>query len=334
MLLIYGSTGYTGRLIVAEALARGFRPTLAGRNAEAVRVHAEPLGLSWCAAGLDDTNALDAALDGATVVLHCAGPSRGRGGQCPTLVSDGVPTISTSPARSQCSRRSPRAMRKRVPRESCCSQASASTSFHPTVSPRIWLGAFQTRRISRSPFEPAAACRSERYWYNCTSTLGTLSTIVENLGGPDAVRRNGRIVPVPPAWKTRKIDFGDGRLRDATTIPWGDVATAWHSTGIPNIEVYVTMRLALRRGAVLSRWIGPLLRTAAERQLLSLMSRGSMVPKRRRRRRARAGPPTPAHDLDGMLRRLHLPTVCRLHGDLATRAEAATTLAAVSRTIY
>ena len=37
MLLIYGSTGYTGRLIVAEALARGLRPTLAGRNADAVR---------------------------------------------------------------------------------------------------------------------------------------------------------------------------------------------------------------------------------------------------------------------------------------------------------
>ena len=34
VLLIYGSTGYTGRLIVAEALARGLRPTLAGRNAE------------------------------------------------------------------------------------------------------------------------------------------------------------------------------------------------------------------------------------------------------------------------------------------------------------
>ncbi|HJR54756.1 MAG TPA: IS21-like element helper ATPase IstB [Gemmatimonadota bacterium] len=33
-------------------------------------------------------------------------------------------------------------------------------------------------------------------------------------------------------------------------------------------------------------------------------------------------PPAPVHDLDGMLRRLHLPTVRRLHGDLATRAEA------------
>src|SRR6266545_979060 len=74
MLVIYGSTGYTGRLIVAEALARGLRPTLAGRNAESVRAQAEPLGLNWRVAALDDAAALDAALDGATVVLHCAGP--------------------------------------------------------------------------------------------------------------------------------------------------------------------------------------------------------------------------------------------------------------------
>jgi len=51
------------------------------------------------------------------------------------------------------------------------------------------------------------------------------------------------------------------------------------------------------------------------------MSRSASTP-RRRRRRAPAGPPAPAHDLDGMLRRLHLPTVRRLYGELATRAEA------------
>src|SRR5919106_1620593 len=74
MLLIYGSTGYTGRLIVAEALSRGLRPTLAGRNADAVRTQAESLGLEWRVASIDDRASLDAALAGATVVLHCAGP--------------------------------------------------------------------------------------------------------------------------------------------------------------------------------------------------------------------------------------------------------------------
>lgn len=42
----------------------------------------------------------------------------------------------------------------------------------------------------------------------------------------------------------------------------------------------------------------------------------------RRRRRGASSPPTPVHDLEGMLRRLHLPTVRRLFAELATRAEA------------
>ena len=74
MLLIYGSTGYTGRLIVAEALARGLRPTLAGRNRDAVRAQAEGLGLEWRVATIDAPTSLASALAGASVVLHCAGP--------------------------------------------------------------------------------------------------------------------------------------------------------------------------------------------------------------------------------------------------------------------
>jgi len=48
----------------------------------------------------------------------------------------------------------------------------------------------------------------------------------------------------------------------------------------------------------------------------------SPQPMKRRRRRGPSAPPAPVHDLDGMLRRLHLPTVRRLYTDLATRAEA------------
>ena len=52
------------------------------------------------------------------------------------------------------------------------------------------------------------------------------------------MRRNGKIVSVPLAYEVRKIDFGDGE-KLAMTIPWGDVSTAYHSTGIPNIEVFI-----------------------------------------------------------------------------------------------
>ncbi|MGH8561793.1 MAG: saccharopine dehydrogenase family protein, partial [Nevskiales bacterium] len=69
-------------------------------------------------------------------------------------------------------------------------------------------------------------------------SAGTAKTAIEALAEGGRVRRDGKIVAVPLAWKSRRIDFGDGE-KNAVTIPWGDVSTAYHSTGIPNIEVYI-----------------------------------------------------------------------------------------------
>ncbi|HEV3485300.1 MAG TPA: hypothetical protein VG106_07825, partial [Vicinamibacterales bacterium] len=102
----------------------------------------------------------------------------------------------------------------------------------------------------------------------------------ENAGAGGAVRRDGKIVRVPAAWRTRRIDFGDGHQSLAVTIPWGDVSTAWHSTGIPNVEVYMAMPAAVRRVLVVSRWFGWLLaRPPVRRRLVA---------------RAKARPPGPS----------------------------------------
>jgi short subunit dehydrogenase-like uncharacterized protein len=69
---------------------------------------------------------------------------------------------------------------------------------------------------------------------------GTLKTTIESLPAAGAIRRGGRIVPVPVAYHEREIEFSD-RRRWAVTIPWGDVATAYRTTGIPDIRVYTGM---------------------------------------------------------------------------------------------
>ena len=66
---------------------------------------------------------------------------------------------------------------------------------------------------------------------------GTMKTVLEGIGDGGAIRRDGRIVRVPTAYDVREIPFSSGP-RTAMTIPWGDVATAFHTTGIPNIRVY------------------------------------------------------------------------------------------------
>src|SRR5688572_23775842 len=239
MLLIYGSTGYTGRLIVDEALRRGLRPVLAARNADAVRAQAVPLGLEWRSARIDDAAALDAALAGAKVVLHCAGPFahtwRAMSDACLRAKAHYLDITGEMAVFEGLAARDAEAR-------------SAGIMLLPgagfDVVPSDCLAAHLARRL------PNAVRLSLAFRALGGASRGTLATMVEGLGSPGAVRQNGRIVPVPPAWRTRRIDFGDGKLRDATTIPWGDVSTAFHSTGIPNIEVYVAMRPAMRRAAI------------------------------------------------------------------------------------
>jgi short subunit dehydrogenase-like uncharacterized protein len=215
------------------------------------------LGLEWRAAAIDDGAALDAALAGAAVVLNCAGPFsrtwRAMSDACLRARAHYLDITGEIAVFEALARRDAEAR-------------SAGIMLLPGVGfdvvPSDCLAAHVARRL------PGAHSLSLAFRAIGGASRGTLSTMVEGLGFPGAVRRDGAIVPVPPAYRTRRIDFGDGKLRDATTIPWGDVSTAYHSTGIPNIEVYVSMRPALRRAMIASRALGPLLRNATVKKLL------------------------------------------------------------------
>jgi short subunit dehydrogenase-like uncharacterized protein len=115
---------------------------------------------------------------------------------------------------------------------------------------------------------------------------GTATTMAENSGKGGAVRRDGRIVKVPAAWRTRSIDFGDGTPRLAVTIPWGDVSTAFHSTGIGNVEVYTAATPSQRRALVASRWLGWFLGSGpVRRAMLKRIRAGAAGPDDARRAR-------------------------------------------------
>lgn len=81
------------------------------------------------------------------------------------------------------------------------------------------------------------------------------------------MRRNGQIVTVPLAYEVRRIDFGDGE-KEAMTIPWGDVATAYTTTGIPNIQVFMPAPPKLIASARRANLIRPLLGLAWVQRLI------------------------------------------------------------------
>ena len=72
--MIYGANGYTGQLMVEEAIKRGYRPVLAGRSRETIEPLAQKYGLPARVFALDKHEAVVMGLRGMELVLHCAGP--------------------------------------------------------------------------------------------------------------------------------------------------------------------------------------------------------------------------------------------------------------------
>lgn len=261
-LLVYGAYGYTGELVVREALEAGLRPVVAGRDAERLRAVADRHRLAHRVASLDDPRALEAALAGVRVVLHCAGPFvHTAGPMVDACLALGVHYLDVT---------GELAVFEAIAARDAEARAQGVTLLPGVgfdVVPSDCLAAHVARRL------PDATQLALAFAGPASMSRGTAVTTAENMGGGGAVRRDGRIVRVPAAWRTRRIDFGRGHAELAVTIPWGDVSTAWHSTQIPNVEVYMGMTPAMRRGLVLTRWIGWALALPAVRSRLVARAR-------------------------------------------------------------
>ena len=109
---------------------------------------------------------------------------------------------------------------------------------------------------------------------------GTARTMAKSLrlgqrGG--RVRRNGMIEEVPLAHSWRRVDF-EGGSATAIAIAWGDIATAWFSTGIPNIETCVKVPFAIAIAGPALNWVRPLLASAPGQKVLHQLAKRSRGP--------------------------------------------------------
>ena len=266
-LLIYGANGYTGGLIVPIAMARGLRPILAGRNAAAVHALAAEHQLEARPFALDDATTIDRALDGVSIVLHCAGPfsktSRAMVDACLRIGAHYLDITGEIPVFEACAARDAEARARGI-------LLLPGVGFD--VVPSDCLAAHLHRRLPDAT-ELVLAFRTVG-----GISRGTALTMIENLGKSGAIRRAGRITEVPSAFDARMIPFTDSPTL-AVTIPWGDVSTAFHSTGIPNVRVYTAMPASQHRFLRLSRSFGWLLQSGfVQRQLSSRVRAGRAGP--------------------------------------------------------
>jgi short subunit dehydrogenase-like uncharacterized protein len=259
--LLYGANGYTGSLIARMAAEHGIHPILAGRDPATIVPLAQSLGLPHRIFTLDNPAAIDAALSDVAVVLHCAGPF----------------AHTAQPMVEACLRTRTHylditgevAVFEALARRDAQAQAAGIMLLPGAgfdVVPSDCLAAHLKRRL------PGARRLALAFRAIGGTSVGTATTSVENIHRGGLVRRDGRLVSVPAAHNTRAIDFGRGPI-EAVALPWGDVATAFYSTGIPNIEVYAVFSTPVRRLMVASRYLGGLLGSAPAQRLLRAIVR-------------------------------------------------------------
>lgn len=262
--LLYGANGYTGELIAREAVKRGMRPILAGRSKAKVEKLAAELDCPSAVFALDDHTSMVSALSQVRAVLHCAGPfshtARSMMQACLAThvhyfdITGEIDVFELA-----------HGVHDKAQRAGIVLCPGVGFDVVPTDCVAIAL----------KKALPDATHLAIGFDGNSGLSKGTAKTAMESAGGGSRVRRDGSIVAMPLGSSTRRIDFGAGE-KLAVGIPWGDVSTAFYSTGIPNIEVFTAsspqaikrmQRANALRPVLRQRWVTSLLKLAVERRV-------------------------------------------------------------------
>ncbi len=254
--MIYGANGYTGRLIVAEALRRGLRPVIAGRDAVAIGDLGRSTGLPARTFNLGQPGEATTGLTGVSLVLHCAGPfSATCAPMLEACLAAGAHYLDITGEIDVFAH--------------CHAQHERARTRGTVVLPGSGFDVVPTDCVAAMLKEelPDARALVLAFEAGGGASPGTAKTSVEGLGRGGRVRRDGQLVTVPLAYKNR-VFTRDGKARTAMTIPWGDVYTAHVSTGIPDIEVYMVVPKATIAAVRRLRLVQPLLRSGPVQRLL------------------------------------------------------------------
>lgn len=225
--MIYGANGYTGELIAREAVQQGMRPLLAGRSAAKLAPLAEELACEYRSFSLNTATNVISQLEDVTLVLNCAGPF----------------SATSAPMVDAC-------LASNTHYLDITGEIDVFEAIHGlteraeaagvVLCPGVGFDVIPTDCVAASlkTLLPDATYLALGFESLSGFSPGTAKTAIEGLGQGGRVRENGQLISVPFAYRVRSIDFGNGK-RQGVTIPWGDVATAFYTTGIANVETYI-----------------------------------------------------------------------------------------------
>jgi short subunit dehydrogenase-like uncharacterized protein len=225
--LLYGANGYTGQIIAQMAHEYQLKPILAGRKESTIRPLADSLGLPYRIFDLNEKDKLQAALQEVKVVLHAAGPFQHTAKkmmeaciatQTHYLDITGEITVFELA----------KSFDIKAKEAGIMIMSGVGFDVVPTDCTALFI---------KNHLPDATHLKLAFAMLGGMLSHGTATTMAENAGEPGVVRENGKIVRKPLGHKGFWVDFGIKKLF-VMCIPWGDISTAFTTTGIPNIETY------------------------------------------------------------------------------------------------
>ncbi|HEY6063090.1 MAG TPA: saccharopine dehydrogenase NADP-binding domain-containing protein [Chitinophagaceae bacterium] len=225
--LLYGANGYTGELIARYAHQYNLQPILAGRRKEVIEPLAGRFQLPYRIFDMNDIAALLAALKEVKVVVNAAGPFQFTAKQMiEACLQTGTHYLDINGDIAVFE------MLKRLDDAAKKAGIMLLPGAGFDVVPTDCI-AFQLKKL----LPGAVSLQLAFATLGGGLSHGTATTMVTKLGQGGAIRKEGKIIRSPLGQKGIRVDFGIKKLF-VMSIPWGDISTAYSSTGIPNIESY------------------------------------------------------------------------------------------------
>ncbi len=224
---VYGSYGYTGNLIVDLCRSKNLEVVLAGRNEESLKKQSEKTGYPYQVVESNDLEGLKKLLTPVAVVIHCGGPFRytaeTMAKACLATQTHYTDITGEYQVFESLSKLDDRAKQLNI-------MIMPGTGFD--VVPSDCLAVHLKNRLPSATHLQLAFTMSKG-----GLSRGTSKSMAEGLGDGGLIRKDGQLTYCALGSKILNIDFGSFQTK-TLCIPWGDISTAWRSTGIPNIEVY------------------------------------------------------------------------------------------------
>ncbi len=242
--MIYGANGYTGKLVAKHAKARGHNPVIAGRNQKKIEKLALELQLDYMVFDLDDVNIVAEAIADMSLVYLAAGPflhtSETVIKAClatNTHYLDITGEIDVF--------------------EKAFTYDEVARKNGIALIPGVGFDVVPTDCLAKHVADklPSATHLEIGIASLTRASAGTAKTAVEWAGVGGKIRRDGILQPHPIGFDTKELRFMHG-YEETMAIPWGDLATAYRTTGIPNITTYMAVPKAAITMAGMGSGIG------------------------------------------------------------------------------